>query len=200
MLVPDFCICGPPILMIRTMIIETMMWGTTRKNGVCPCSPLLGTPASSHSHPTDIGKSKWGTATLGLDSLFLKIWQATCTYLPISWIPVTTHTWFDSCIHYQHTGYTIFIINSSPSYKSLFKSKVRTYTSNLSREEADAGPQMSSKPAGIPCKNVCQKWGGENPVEFHSSFVILWETLWLIIPTLFTPQNIKCITIQINLT
>lgn len=148
------------------MILKTPnVWGT-RKNGVCPCSPLLGTPASSYNRPIDIGKNKWGTANLGRDSLLLKIWQATHTYLLISWIPVTTHTWFDSFIHYQHTGYIVFIIIGSPSYKSLFKSTVRTYTSNASREEADAGLQTSSKPAGIPCKNLCQKWGGKTLPNF----------------------------------
>lgn len=148
------------------MILKTPnVWGT-RKNRVCPYSPLLGTPASSYNHPIDIGKNKWGTANLGRDSLLLKIWQAIHTYLLISWIPVTTHTWFDSFIHYQHTGYIVFIIIGSPSYKSLFKSRVRTYTSNASREEADAGLQTSSKPAGIPCKNLCQKWGGKTLPNF----------------------------------
>lgn len=55
------------------MILKTPnVWGT-RKNGVCPCSPLLGTPASSYNRPIDIGKNKWGTANHGLDSLLLKI-------------------------------------------------------------------------------------------------------------------------------
>lgn len=99
------------------MILKTPnVWGT-RKNGVCPCSPLLGTPASSYNRPIDIGKNKWGTANLGLDSLLLKIWQATHTYLLISWIPVTTYTWFDSFIHYQHTGYIVLSLSAAPLTK-----------------------------------------------------------------------------------
>lgn len=171
------------------MILKTPnVWGT-RKNGVCPCSPLLGTPASSYNRPIDIGKNKWGTANLGRDSLLLKIWQATHTYLLISWIPVTTHTWFDSFIHYQHTGYIVFIIIGSPSYKSLSQGWGHIPLMLVERKLMQDYRRVQSQqeyPVRTFVKNE-----GENPTKFHFSFVILWETLWRIIPSLFTPQNIK---------
>lgn len=177
-------------MIIETIILKThYVWRITRRGG-CPCSPLLGPPVSPQSHPTDTGKSKWGTA-LGLDNSFLTTWHAAHTYLLRSWASMTSHTWFDSCLHCQNTRYTLFNILSNFSFKSLSKPKVRAYTSNLSREETDAGSHMSSKPAELPCKNLCQKWGGKNG-QSHSFFeILLWETPWLIIPSLFTSQNMK---------
>lgn len=165
------------------MILKTPnVWGT-RKNGVCPCSPFLGTPASSYNRPIDIGKNKWGTANCGLDSLLLNIWQATHTYLLISWLPVTTHTWFDSFIHYQHTGYIVFIIICSPSYKSLFKSRVRTYTSNASREEDDAGHRRVQSQQEYPVRTFV-KSEGEKPYQI--SFFLCYSVRNSVTYHLFT--------------